>query len=213
MIAANNYDRIAVLYDQLSFLFFGRAQRNAQLALLGHIEPGSNILIVGGGTGWILQEIAKRYPTGLCITYVEISQNMIQLSRGRDIAANAVQFINEAIENFTPTIAFDIIMTGFLFDNFSDDKANIIFSLLHSWLKTGGKWLFTDFDQEQAQRHHWQKLMLSAMYFFFRRVCNVEAKRLINIKPMFNNAGYKALSHVETYQRFIYSAVYQKAFS
>lgn len=210
MIATNNYNRIAILYDQLSFLFFGRAQRSAQVALLHHIDRGSRILIVGGGTGWILQEIAKMHPTGLDITYVEISQNMIRLSRRRNAGINAVHFVNEAIENFSSATPFDIVITGFLFDNFSEEKARIVFPLLHSWLKPGGKWLFTDFDAEQARRHYWQRLMLSAMYLFFRPVCNVEAKQLLSFKALFNNAGYITISHTETYRRFISSVAYQK---
>ncbi|XZF14510.1 class I SAM-dependent methyltransferase [Chitinophagaceae bacterium MMS25-I14] len=211
MIATNNYDRIAKLYDRLSYLVFGRAQKRAQIELLQYIPAGSSVLIAGGGTGWVLEEIAERHSAGLDITYVEISQKMIELSRRRNIAENTVRFINEPIENVTNPGTFDVVITAFLFDNFSPERVSAVFSQLHSWVKPGGRWLFTDFNGEEARHHYWQRLMLSMMYFFFRVVCSVEAKHLVNMKPFFTDAGYVQCSHTETYGKFIFSVVYRKS--
>ncbi|WP_029204172.1 class I SAM-dependent methyltransferase [Pedobacter agri] len=109
----NNYDKIANYYDSLSRLVFGKSQVNAQINQLKSITKNSSILIVGGGTGWILEEIGKRHPSGLKITYVEISAKMLVLSKDRDYGANSVLFIHSSIEDFNLEDHFNIILTPF----------------------------------------------------------------------------------------------------
>ena len=58
------------------------------------------MLIVGGGTGWILEEIADRYPAGLRITYVELSREMMRLARRRRVGASVVSFVELPVEEF-----------------------------------------------------------------------------------------------------------------
>lgn len=205
----NNYDKIASWYDWLSRLVFGRAQVNAQTTLLPFIKPGSSILIIGGGTGWVLEELSKSFPSGLQITYVEISANMMALSKQRNPGANEVVFIQEAIENCSFSEAsFDVVFTAFLFDNFKEDKARSVFSLLDRWLKPAGRWLFVDFQYTQ-RNGWWQKMLLRSMLVFFRYVSKVEAKGLVDMHAFFEKAGYKILFQTEEYKGFIKSVVYQ----
>lgn len=206
----NNYDKIASLYDQLSRLVFGRAQVNAQIALLPYIKKGSRLLIIGGGTGWILEELAKLFPSGLQITYVEISANMLALSRQRNAGENELVFIQQAIEDCDFSDAsFDIVFTAFLFDNFKEEKASVVFQLLDRWLKPAGRWLFADFQYTKAHGW-WQKMMLQSMLLFFRLVSKVEATQLVDMAVFFKNAGYKTLFQTERYKGFIGSVCYEK---
>ncbi|HWV71292.1 MAG TPA: hypothetical protein VN040_06240, partial [Pseudosphingobacterium sp.] len=99
----NNYDNIASLYDFLSRLVFFKAQVKAQVELLKHIQPKSTILIVGGGSGWILEELSNLYPEGLVIHYVEISAKMLARSRKRDYKKNEVLFFRAAMEDYRPS--------------------------------------------------------------------------------------------------------------
>lgn len=206
----NNYDRIARYYDPLSRLVFFRAQVNAQIALLQHIPANTRLLIVGGGTGWILEEIARIHPSGLLITYVEISGKMLALSRQRDVKANQVQFVQAAIADFNTTDRFDVILTAFLFDNFSSSAAKGVFKQLHQYLPVSGHWLFTDFYHSNKAGKFWQGWLLKAMYFFFRHISNVEAERLVDMEPLFKQAGYGILKTRFSYQGFIKSLVYIK---
>ena len=81
---AANYDNSAWFYDRLSRLIYGKALVRSQVYLLRYIPAGSIILIAGGGTGWILEEISKLHPSGLKITYVEISSLGRYLRSGRN---------------------------------------------------------------------------------------------------------------------------------
>ena len=103
----NNYDRIARYYDVLSRMVFFRAQLKAQIDQLHFIPANSSVLIVGGGTGWILEEIAKLHSSGLRITYVEISAKMLELSRKRNVRANQVTFVHSPAEELGGSIPED----------------------------------------------------------------------------------------------------------
>ena len=57
------FDRVAWFYDGLALLVFGSAQRAAQRAALRGLTLGRpHVLILGGGTGWVLGEVLRRVP-------------------------------------------------------------------------------------------------------------------------------------------------------
>ena len=207
---ANNYDSIAGIYDILSRLVFGKALQRSQAGLLKWIPPESRILIVGGGTGWILERIAADHPAGLDIVYVEASAKMVALSRKRKSGENTVTFICLPIEEYTFTGLFDIVLTPYLFDNFLPEEAAHIFNLLHHGLRPGGRWLFVDFCIDANQPKLWQKLLLRVMYIFFRVTCGVRAKNVVDITQHFKNAPYRLLQEKEYWSGFIKTYAYEK---
>ncbi len=203
-----NYDPVASWYDRLSRLVFFKAQVNAQTDQLRFLQNYQRILIVGGGTGWILEELASRN-NNLEITYVEISINMLKLAMKRNTGSNTVTFLNFAIENFNDSTPYDAILTAFLFDNFGEDKAKSVFYGLHNKLKNGGLWLFADFSDNHLHTK-WQSVLLKIMYFFFKRSANIEAKYLISMYPFFNKENYKYLLERYYYFSFIKATVFKK---
>lgn len=206
----NNYDKIAKHYDSLSRLVFGKSQVAAQVNQLNNIKENSAILIVGGGTGWILEEIAKLHPSGLKITYVEISAQMLALSKTRNCGKNEVFFSHSSIEDFSLEDHFDIILTPFLFDNFSSERCNTVFQKLSYRLNKGGLWFLVDFTIQAKSGKWWKKLFLKVMYKFFGLISNVEANNLVDMLPYFNDANYKLLEERSYYGQFIKAMIYQK---
>jgi ubiquinone/menaquinone biosynthesis C-methylase UbiE len=204
----NNYDHIASSYDRLSRLVFFNAQTRAQTVQLPFIAPGSNILIVGGGTGWILKEIAQIHPKGLTITYNEISANMIKLAQKVNAGENKVLFLQGAIEEQLLEQNFDVIITAFLFDNFASTRATQVFHKLDQLLKDGGLWLFSDFSPTQSKA--WHTLLLKLMYAFFKCIAQVEASSLFNTSKLFQQHGYQSIFQEQYFGKFIESIVYKK---
>jgi ubiquinone/menaquinone biosynthesis C-methylase UbiE len=204
---ANNYDNAAWFYDSLSRLVFGKAIINAQVYLLQHIPVRSNILIVGGGTGWILDELTKLYPAGLTITYVEVSAKMMAISTKRKVGANDVTFINSAIENVILQPDFDVVITPFVFDNFSETTAQKEFDHLTSALKPDGLWLYADFERTGK---FWQKILLKIMHTFFKMLCDIEATRLPHVKHLFAEQCYKSVNSKTFLSDFIRATVYSR---
>jgi ubiquinone/menaquinone biosynthesis C-methylase UbiE len=203
---AANYNNSAWFYDRLSRLVYGNALVNAQLFLLDHIAPGSNVLIIGGGTGWILDELTKLHPSGLCITYVEIAANMMALSKKRDTGSNEVTFINSAIEKLNLPPDFDVVVTPFLFDNFTEQTLNIVFTHTHKLLKPDGLWLNADF---QLTGKWWQQFLLKTMFLFFKIICRIEASKLPEIEAHFTTNGYKVIDENTFFNDFIVTRVYK----
>lgn len=207
----NNYDPIANYYDRIHHLFYGQSEVHAQVELLDYVRPGSRLLIVGGGTGWILEKIAAIFPSGLEITYIESSARMMELSKKRKCGGNRVEFVTSAVEEWKPGLPFDAILTGFFFDNFKEAHAVGIVRELTPHLKQGGYWLETDFYYPRGRGKLWQAILLYTMYISARLICGVEAKRLPDMDWIFNGEGYSVLYTTFHYQRFIRSVVYRKS--
>lgn len=168
------------------------------------------MLIVGGGTGWILEELAKVHPNGLSIVYLEISAKMIERSNKRDAGGNAVEFVNQGVEEFISSVDFDIVFTPFLFDNFSQERAELVFKKLSLLLKKGGRWLLVDFTLNTGKGRWWKILFIKLMYQFFKLLRIVEASRLPDIQPYFDSAAYDKITERFYYGNFIQSLVYRQ---
>ena len=204
---AANYDNSAWFYDRLSRVIYGKALVKAQIYLLQYISAGSTILIAGGGTGWILEEISKLHPSGLKITYVEISAKMMALSRKRKVGGNIITYINEPVENLDGQSGYDVLISPFLFDNFTEQTLQSVFAHLHNQLKAGGIWLNTDF---RLAGKWWQSFLLQSMIIFFRIICRIEAKKLPEIEKCFEQHQLKVIGRKDFFGEFILSTAYQK---
>lgn len=204
---AADYDLIARIYDPLSRLVFGRTLMRAQEVLLPCIPPGSRILIVGGGTGWVLERISAIYPQGLVIDYVEPSARMMELSRQRSCCENVVRFHQVPIEQFTSEERYGIVITPFLFDNFSQDHARRVFDHISAMQDRASLWLYTDY-HITAYSPFWQRILLWIMYLFFRIVTGVESRRMPEMEPLFARGHEPAFSK-SFYTGFIVSTAYR----
>ncbi|MEO6150999.1 MAG: class I SAM-dependent methyltransferase [Mucilaginibacter sp.] len=203
-----NYNKTAWFYDRLARLVYGDSLHKAQIYLLKYLPPNSKILIIGGGTGRILEAISATYLAGLTIIYVELSANMISLSRKRNIGNNTVEFINAAIEEIDTPGEFDVIITPFLFDNYTNEALQTTFPHTNSQLKPGGIWLNTDF---QLTGKWWQWVLMKGMYAFFKLFSEIDASRFPDVKSCFLNEGYVLIEGKEFYGRFLLAQGWRKA--
>src|SRR5690348_16816239 len=98
----NSFDRIAGFYDALARIVFGKHIMNSQCYFLDALNDGSKVLILGGGTGWLLAELLSRKPH--CeVWYVEASQRMITLSEVKTGAVKKnVHFIHGTEQSIPP---------------------------------------------------------------------------------------------------------------
>jgi ubiquinone/menaquinone biosynthesis C-methylase UbiE len=204
---AANYNNSAWFYDGLARLVYGKALVNAQVYLLKHIPENAKILIVGGGTGWILDELTRIHPAGLQITYVEIAPNMMALSKKRNVGNNQITFINDAIENADLPADFEIALTPFLLDNFTDENLVKVFNSIAVLLKPNALWLNASF---QLTGKWWQRVMLQSMFILFKVICNIEASKLPGIDKCFEEKHFKLVKQQSFFGDFIGARVYQK---
>jgi ubiquinone/menaquinone biosynthesis C-methylase UbiE len=205
-----NYDLIANHYDWLSRLIFQKSQVRAQTDLIPFIKPPCKILLIGGGTGWLLEELAMAYPAGIELTYLDNSSNMIAIAKKRDFGQNIVSFIQTDIEKFETHVQFNVVMTPFLFDNLSSEKAHIVFEKINTMLPPGGLFLYTDFQTNPKKMRFWHRALLKLMYTFFKMVSNVETAKMPDIHPLLTAKLDQAIWQKTYFGEFIQSTVYQK---
>lgn len=205
----NNYDTIARYYDFLSGLVFGKSLMKAQTCLLPYINDNDKLLIAGGGTGKLLEEINRTGKTGLNVVYLDASSQMLCIARKRKVSNLTVEFVHSPVRELTGDASFDIIITPFLFDNFSIDSAKENFVVLDKYLRPGGYWLFADFRPDHNPPA-WHKLLLKVMYRFFKIVSSVEADHLPDTESLFQQHRYHQVYMSRHYCRLIRSEVWQK---
>jgi ubiquinone/menaquinone biosynthesis C-methylase UbiE len=202
-----NYDILAPIYDRLSRLVFGRAQVDAQLYLIEAIHAGTRVLIIGGGTGRILEAIGQQQPGGLRITYIDASAKMIAMAKQRNAGNNHVTFINANIEDAVLQGPFDIVLTPFLLDNFREEDLSAVISKIEGSLAPAATWLHCDFRNSPKL---WHKLLLQTMYVFFRLCCGIKAKHLPDVERVFAQLQWKPVSQKTFFDGMIVAVVYKK---
>ncbi|MFI5221696.1 MAG: class I SAM-dependent methyltransferase [Bacteroidia bacterium] len=208
MTGFTNFDKIAPFYDTLSGLIFGNKLKDVQLHSLEFISPGSIMLIAGGGTGWILEALSGLHPSGLEITYVDSSSEMIRISGKRNYKKNKVEFINAPIEQVKlKPQSYDVILTPFLLDCFTQPELETVFKNINTSLKGSGIWIDMDF-QITSNSTRWQKILIRTMYSFFRLTCKMKANTLPNISNYFSS--FELVNQTTYYRSFITFHVYRK---
>ena len=174
---ARGFDWIAPYYDFLARLAFGKNIRRCQLEYLDKIPSGGNVLILGGGTGWILTELFKVNPT--CrVLYVEASVKMLEKAKTRNdvLPSSQVIFIHGTERNLKQIadVRFDTVITNFYFDLFTSTSLRAVLENITRSINPGSKLLVSEF----VERSRWQRLLLFVMYHFFKWTCSIEASRL-----------------------------------
>lgn len=200
----NQFETIAGIYDPLARLVFGNAIVDAQIFFLDTLPKRGTVLIIGGGTGWILPEIFKQAPQ-LEITYVEASASMLAKAKQQVFTQKKVTFILGTELDIPKEQSYDVIITNFFLDLFKEDHLKTVVRTLRSHSKVNGKWLVTEF---AAGEKWWQKSLLWAMYRFFKITCNIEADRLPQWQEEFKRVGLIERRQKLFYRDFIGTAVY-----
>lgn len=203
-----SYDTVASFYDSLANLIFGNTIKKSQKFLIDAIPSKSKILIIGGGTGWILEEISAKHASGLQITYVDVSKKMIDLSKKRNIKNNQVVFVAESILETELNSHYDVVITPFILDNISDENIERIINKITSCIDKNGLWLHADFQIHNNSL--WQKIFLKMMFLFFKITCGIEASSLAETKRKFEKRGYILIAAKNYFSSFICSVIYQK---
>ncbi|MEQ9301210.1 MAG: class I SAM-dependent methyltransferase [Cyclobacteriaceae bacterium] len=207
----SGYDRIAGYYDSLARVVFGKSIALAQRHGLPEITPGSHILIVGGGTGQVLEYLAECRLSELKVDYVEASEAMINSAKHRTLNNVSVDFIHQPVDQLSQKKTYDVIITQFFLDSFEGSDLENVFSLLHNRLKEGGIWIIADFQIINDWRKIWQKFLLSIMYLFFTVTVGLKASRLEDFSTHFMRLGYHLNTSQSYYASFIFASTYQKS--
>lgn len=198
----NNFDSIAYLYDYLArWIIKERKLKEVQAAFLDCIHPNARVLIVGGGTGEILEWLPKG--KHLSVDYVELSAKMLRRAKLRN--AQETHFIQgDALEH---SGLYDFIIAHFFLDCFDEDELPKMLKHLSSQLKVGGKLLVSDFCHNGKRK---DEFLNKLMHLFLRLFANLSSKKLQNIRAVIRTSGLVE-THYQTFDRGqLFSGVYEK---
>jgi len=194
------FEQAAWFYDGLSRLVFGKALLRAQAVVLDQLPPGAlRLLVLGGGSGWVLTELLRRRPQA-AVFYLEASPAMLQRARTRlrrycPEAEAQVSFCLGTDELLPPQPAFDAVITFFVLDCLTGNEFAAALPRLYASLRPGGTWLVADFT---PPRRWWQHALLAAMYWFFRLTTGLRARELPPYPRALASLGLHAYYHAES---------------
>lgn len=196
-----NFNRIASLYDFLKRLVFGIQLDRATNHSLNQIPSNSRILIIGGGTGKILQNFNSTHQ----IKYLEFSTTMLKKAEQLNTKAK-VDFIQADILDWRTDEKFDFIITPFVLDCFSEDQLNLMFFKLKNILYSEGKWIQIDF----YPKNFIHQLLIKIMYVFFNLMVDLKIKNLADFDLLFEKHHFILERKALFYHSMIESKIYHQ---
>lgn len=201
----NGFDLLASFYDPLARLVYGRSIRDAQTCFLNRIPLQAKVLIIGGGTGWLLAELLLVKPE--CeVWYVESSARMLGMARQRNPHVN-IHYIHGTSEEL-PRAGFDVVITHFFLDLFPAATLQKMIPSIFASTKPSVLWLVADFVDGGKW---WQQALLNVMYLFFKVICQIQAKSLPFWDTTMRQSGLTKICTHHFYGGFIESTAYCKA--
>jgi len=200
------FDRLSLIYDLMVKLVFGRVIRESQISLIKQVKNSEKWLILGGGTGWVIEEIFKVHPK-VEIAFVEASQKMINRARKRN-PNDGVNYILGSIDQIPNGQDYDVVITAYFWDMFETDHAMAMKRSIDEKVKNDALWLSADFRNTDIW---WQKKLTKIMYWFFRITCHIEASELPNFDTIFSKQDHKVLFQKSFYYGMIESTLYKRS--
>jgi ubiquinone/menaquinone biosynthesis C-methylase UbiE len=189
------FDLIAPFYDRLASLVFGRTIRDSQTEFLQALPPRGTVLLIGGGTGWLLQRLLEVRPE-IEVWYVEKSARMLELSREKLPSKSQpnVRFIHGTETDIPEAPLFDGIITPFFLDLFDGERLQEVWSRLYKSLKPEGYWLVADFRIPEGSFRFAARVLVSVMYLFFRICCGIQGRKLPHVEDLFDTGSFRLAS-------------------
>jgi ubiquinone/menaquinone biosynthesis C-methylase UbiE len=203
VISRMNCDRIAPYYESLEHLSFGKSLERRRFAFLEETRTSQRAIVCGGGDGRFLARLL-RTNSKVQIDFVDISPRMIELAERRVAGMgrayrDRVRFhVGDVCEFQARSEAYDLIVTNFFLDCFSDTELANVVTRLAGWGSPRGRWLVSDFcEADGAIRHLWTSAIIRGVYGAFRITTGLRVTSLANYMAALARVGYR-LRHEET---------------
>ena len=175
----NQFQYIAWVYDFLAKLVFGNSYFKAQLFYLPYLQKNSHVLILGGGTGEIL-ETFKTVKFKGHIDFIEPSNQMLKKAKKRNFSKSdfTITFLQEkAFASKLPKQ--DTIICNFFLDLFSAKELDLIITSISDQLEQDGKLLVTDFSPPNGK---WNQFIFKVMFIFLKITSNISNSSIGDIE-------------------------------
>ncbi len=190
------FDRLTPYYDPLAMSVFGNRLRAAQSCFLSRLPAESRVLVVGGGSGWFLEQLLNRTDCSE-VVYQDISPRMLARAEERvqqrlPNEAWRVRFVEAGVAGIPGDTQFDAICTHCFIDLFSEATLSDVTKRLSALLGSTGVWYVSDFCiAEGFPMAGVSRSLLWVMYRFFDLTCGIEADRLPDLDRAWEKCGLR----------------------
>ena len=191
----SSFDPVARAYRFLEYAAFGRTLQRARTAHLSRVACARRALLIGDGDGRFLVELLRVAPT-VTVVSVDASPEMVQLAEARvpEADRSRVVFHHADVRAFRPPGQFDLVATLFALDCFSDADVAAIVQHAAPLVTPDGQWLFADFAIPERGFARWHaRLVVGALYAFFRVCTGIEARELPSSERHITEAGFRCV--------------------
>jgi ubiquinone/menaquinone biosynthesis C-methylase UbiE len=204
------FDRLSPAYDLLARLFFGRSLLRSQFHFLSRVPKARNALILGGGTGRILEELLKMEKADR-YHYIDISPRMIAKARERTTGRNGrVTFTCGSYTDLGKQ-PYDLVITPYVLDCFTDEELPAVVGAITAASAPGAHWLFTDFNiPVTGGMRFLSRLVVRALYFLFNLVCGLGIKKLPDFSLHFSRSEWTAQAQAVFLRGLLITRVYSR---
>ena len=181
-----NCDLIAPHYWWIERLGMGRMLERRRRCFLPEIESARRALVLGDGDGRFLRELLRRNTT-VRADYVDLSGRMLDLARQKAGAERADYRRGDALSVEFPQDAYDLIATHFFFDCFDAGELDTLIARVANAARPEAQWIVSEF----RTPHLLARLLVSALYLFFRVTTGLKTRSLVDHRPILRAHGFR----------------------
>lgn len=191
-----NCDGIARYYEGFEHLSFGSNLERSRFAFLGEARTSRRAIVCGGGDGRFLARLL-RVNSHVEVDFVDLSPKMVEVAERRVAGMGRtfrerVRFRVGDIREFEPrTDGYDLIVTHFFLDCFSERELAGIVACLGSWGVPDARWIVSDFREAVGPVGRlWTRAVIRGLYAAFRFTTGLRVTRLPNYAAALGREGY-----------------------
>lgn len=181
-----NCDQLAPYYQTLEYAVFGKSLDRRRFSFLQETAGCLSALVCGGGDGRFLARLLRFNPR-VQVDFVDASPAMIHMAERR-IAGMDPRFLHRVrfhacdILEFEPRHKkYDLIVTHFFLDCFSDEGIDLVVSHLLHWTLPGARWIVSEFREGDGLIGGlWTRAVIRTLYAAFRILTGLRVVHLPN---------------------------------
>jgi SAM-dependent methyltransferase len=200
-----NCDLIAPHYWWIEKLGMGGALERRRRWFLPQLENARRALVLGDGDGRFLRELLRRNRS-VCADYVDLSSRMLELARRKSGDERVDYRQADALTAAFPQDEYDLIATHFFFDCFGAGELAALIGRVADAAKPGAQWVVSEFRTVNIPA----RLLVSALYLFFRITTGLKTRRLVDHRPMLRAHGFRLINASHSSGALVVSELWER---
>jgi len=200
MKQAKGFDSIAFCYDFFKKLVFGKSLKRAEAHLLQKDQTVKHCLVIGAGSGDILNILMIQYPNSR-ITCVDFSHKMIEKAKVKTEHLDGIRFVCDNLINYEMDRRYEVIVLPYVLSCIRDSYFKQISEKIMSAAYENSIIYFTDFViNTRSLGYRWLSIsLMKILYLFFNLTCNLGLWRYPNYTKLFVKTRFKLISESSFY--------------